>query len=326
MGREDLNLKDMNKFIDDSVAEIREAVGEGKVLCALSGGVDSSVCTALLSKAVGKQLTCIFVDHGVMRKNEPAEVEEVFGSAGNYDLNFIHVNARQRFYDKLKGVVEPEKKRKIIGEEFIRVFEEEAKKIGSVDFFVQGTIYPDILESGKDGKDVIKSHHNVGGMPDHVDFKEIIEPIKYLYKEEVRACGRALGMPEYLTERQPFPGPGLAVRIKGEVNAEKVKIIQEADAIYREEIAKAGLDKELQQYFAALTDMKTVGIRDGKRTWAYSVVLRAIKTKDFVTAEAAELPWVLLKTCSKRIPNEVSEINRVLYDCTDKPSSTIEFE
>ena len=266
----------MDSFVEASIEDIRRKVGSGKVLCALSGGVDSSVAAVLMSKAVGKQLTCVFVDHGLLRKNEGDEVEAIFGSEGNYDLNFIRVNAQQRFYDKLAGVTEPEAKRKIIGEEFIRVFEEEAKKIGAVDYLVQGTIYPDVIESGLGKSAVIKSHHNVGGLPDHVDFKEIIEPLRMLFKDEVRKAGIQLGLPEHLVYRQPFPGPGLGVRIIGEVTEEKVKIVQEADAIYREEIAKAGLDREINQYFAALTNMRSVGVMGDFRTYDYAIALRSM--------------------------------------------------
>ena len=325
----------MGSFVDDTIAAIRERVGSGKVLCALSGGVDSSVAAVLMSKAVGKQLTCVFVDHGLLRKNEGDEVEAVFGPEGEYDLNFVRVNAQQRFYDKLAGVEEPEQKRKIIGEEFIRVFEEEAKKIGAVDFLVQGTIYPDVIESGLGKSAVIKSHHNVGGLPDHVDFKEIIEPLRMLFKDEVRKVGLKLGIPEYLVFRQPFPGPGLGVRIVGEVTEEKVKIVQDADAIYREEIAKAmenglipkyGEEGTLGQYFAALTNMRSVGVMGDFRTYDYAIALRAVLTSDFMTAEAAQLPWDVLQTVTTRIVNEVKHVNRVMYDCTGKPPGTIEFE
>ena len=316
----------MDSFVETTIREIREKVGTGRVLCALSGGVDSSVAAVMMSKAVGKQLTCVFVDHGLLRKNEGDEVEAVFGPNGPYDLNFVRVNAQERFYGKLAGVTDPERKRKIIGEEFIRVFEEEAKKIGAVDFLVQGTIYPDVIESGLGKSAVIKSHHNVGGLPEHVDFKEIIEPLRLLFKDEVRRAGLELGIPEYLVYRQPFPGPGLGVRIIGEVTAEKVHIVQEADAIYREEIAKAGIAKDLGQYFAALTNMRSVGCMGDGRTYDYAIALRAVLTSDFMTAESAELPWEVLGRVTSRIVNEVKGVNRVLYDCTGKPPATIEFE
>lgn len=316
----------MDAFVEKTIQEIREKVGNGKALCALSGGVDSSVAAVLLSKAIGNQLTCVFVDHGLLRKNEADEVEEIFGPNGPYNLNFIRVNAQERFYEKLKGVEDPEQKRKIIGEEFIRVFEEEAKKIGTVDFLVQGTIYPDIIESGLGKSAVIKSHHNVGGLPDCVDFKEIIEPLRLLFKDEVRKAGLELGLPEKLVYRQPFPGPGLGVRIIGEVTAEKVRIVQDADAIYREEIEKAGLNRSIGQYFAALTNMRSVGVMGDERTYDYAIVLRAVETSDFMTATSVNLPWEVLERVTTRIVNEVKGVNRVLYDCTGKPPATIELE
>lgn len=327
----------MDSFVEEQIKAIREKVGDGKVLLALSGGVDSSVLAALLAKAIGKQLTCVFVDHGLLRKNEGDEVEGVFGPDGDFDVNFIRVNAQERYYAKLKGATEPETKRKIIGEEFIRVFEEEAKKIGAVDFLAQGTIYPDVVESGLGGESaVIKSHHNVGGLPEKVDFKDLIEPLRNLFKDEVRKVGLELGLPEYLVFRQPFPGPGLGIRIIGEVSAEKVRIVQDADYIYRSEVdAAAKKYKEEHgeeapwmpnQYFAALTNMRSVGVMGDERTYDYAVALRAVKTIDFMTAESAQIPWEVLQTVMNRIINEVRGVNRCFYDLTSKPPGTIEFE
>ena len=306
-------------FIDEQVAAIREQIGDKKVLLALSGGVDSSVVAALLIKAVGKQLVCVHVNHGLLRKGEPEQVIKVFRE--ELGANLIYVDAVDRFLDKLAGVADPETKRKIIGKEFIDVFAEEAKKLNGIDFLAQGTIYPDILESGP-----IKSHHNVGGLPDTVDFKELVEPLRNLFKDEVRQAGRELGLPEYLVSRQPFPGPGLGIRIIGEVTPEKVAIVQDADAIWREEIAKAGLDKEINQYYAALTNMRSVGVMGDERTYDYAVALRAVTTTDFMTAESYNMPWDVLGTVTSRIVNEVKHVNRVFYDCTGKPPATIELE
>ena len=313
----------MKDYCNTAIEQVRQKVGDGKVLLALSGGVDSSVVAKLLSKAIGNQLTCIFVDHGLMRKNEGDEIEAVFG---NGDINFVRVNAEERFLSKLAGVSEPERKRKIIGEEFIRVFEEEAKKIGKVDFLAQGTIYADVVESGTGDAAVIKSHHNVGGLPDYVDFKEIIEPLRLLFKDEVRALGRELGLPDYLVNRQPFPGPGLAIRVIGEITKEKLDILREADFIFRDEIAKAGLDKSIHQYFAVLTDMRSVGVMGDFRTYDYTLALRGVTTSDFMTADWARIPYEVLDKVSVRIVNEVDHINRICYDITSKPPATIEWE
>jgi GMP synthase (glutamine-hydrolysing) len=314
----------MSEFVENKVKELREKIGNKKVLCALSGGVDSSVASVLVSKAVGNQLTCIFVDHGLLRKNESEQVEEAI--AKNYELNFIKVDAKDRFLNKLKGITDPETKRKIIGEEFIRVFEEEAKKIGEVDFLVQGTIYPDVIESGVGDSAVIKSHHNVGGLPENVDFKEIIEPLRDLFKDEVRKVGLELGLPHHLVFRQPFPGPGLAIRIIGEVTEEKLEILREADAIFREEIMNSAEEPNINQYFAVLTNIKSVGVMGDGRTYDYTIALRAVQTIDFMTAEFAQIPWELLGHISSRIVNEVEHVNRIVYDITNKPPATIEWE
>lgn len=313
----------MENYAKTAIADIRKKVGDGKVLLALSGGVDSSVAAALLAKAVGNQLTCIFVDHGFMRKNEGDEVEAAFADWG---INFVRVNAKEQFMSKLSGVSDPETKRKIIGEEFIRVFEQEAKKIGTVDYLVQGTIYPDVIESGSGDAAVIKSHHNVGGLPDYVDFKEIIEPLRMLFKDEVRQLGIELGLSEVLVWRQPFPGPGLAIRIIGDITDEKLEILQDADYIFREEIAKAGLDRKINQYFAVLTNMRSVGVMGDSRTYDYTLALRGVTTTDFMTADFAKIPYEVLEIAAARIVNEVKHINRVVYDITTKPPSTIEWE
>lgn len=314
----------MSSFVEDSIKILKEKIGDKKALCALSGGVDSSVAAVLLSKAIGKNLTCIFVDHGLLRKNEGDEVEEIFTK--QYDINFIRVNAKDRFLDKLSGVTDPEQKRKIIGEEFIRVFEAEAKKLGAVDFLVQGTIYPDVIESGLGKGAVIKSHHNVGGLPDYVDFKEIVEPLKSLFKDEVRKTGLELGIPEKLVYRQPFPGPGLAIRVIGDITEEKLDILKEADYIFREEIANAGLNKNINQYFAVLTNLRSVGVMGDERTYDYTLALRAVETTDFMTGVWSRIPYEILEKVSSRIVNEVKHINRVVYDITSKPPATIEWE
>ena len=314
----------MSSFVEDSIKTLKEKIGDKKALCALSGGVDSSVAAVLLSKAIGKNLTCIFLDHGLLRKNEGDEVEEIFRN--QFDINLIRVNCKDRFLNKLSGVTDPEKKRKIIGEEFIRVFEEEAKKIGTVDFLVQGTIYPDVIESGLGKSSVIKSHHNVGGLPDYVDFKEIVEPLRDLFKDEVRKTGLELGIPENLVFRQPFPGPGLAIRIIGDITDDKLNILKDADSIFREEIAKAGLHKNINQYFAVLTNLKSVGVMGDERTYDYTIALRAVETTDFMTGVWSKIPYEILEKVSSRIVNEVKHVNRVVYDITSKPPATIEWE
>lgn len=313
----------MNNFLNQAVSDIKSKVKNGKVLLALSGGVDSSVLAALLAKAIGRNLTCVFVDHGLMRKDEGDQVENAFKK---WDINFLRINAEERFLYALKGVTEPEEKRKIIGEEFIRVFEETSKKIGKVDYLAQGTIYPDVIESGKGEAQTIKSHHNVGGLPDVIDFKEIIEPLKSLFKDEVRALGRKLGLPDYLVNRQPFPGPGLAIRIIGEVTKEKLAILKNADYIFREEMELSGLSKNANQYFAALTNMRSVGVKGDGRSYEYAIALRSVNTEDFMTAEWTRIPYEVLDKVSTRIVNEVKGVNRVLYDITAKPPATVEFE
>ena len=313
----------MGNFAAETITKFKAKIGDKKVLCALSGGVDSAVAATLVHKAC-PNLICVYVDHGLMRKNETAEIIRVFRD--EQKMNLIAVDAGERFLSKLKGVMEPEKKRKIIGAEFIKVFEEEARKIGAVDYLVQGTIYPDVIESGLGASAKIKSHHNVGGLPDVVDFKEIVEPLRDLFKDEVRACGFEIGLPASIVLRQPFPGPGLGIRIIGEVTAEKVKILQDADYIYREEIARAGLDKEIWQYFAVLTNVQTVGVMGDERTYDYVCGLRAVTSVDGMTADWARIPYDVLETISSRIVNEVKGINRIAYDVTSKPPATIEWE
>ena len=314
----------MSNFVKEQVAKLKAKIGDKKVLCAMSGGVDSAVAATLIHRAAGDNLTCIFVDHGLLRKNEAEDVYRVFKTERG--MNLIKVDAADRFLTKLAGVSDPETKRKIIGSEFIKVFEDEAKKIGKVDYLVQGTIYPDVIESGKGKSAVIKSHHNVGGLPSVVDFKEIIEPLRDLFKDEVRKLGFELGLPEEIVMRQPFPGPGLAIRIIGDITREKIKVLQDADYIYREEIANAGLNKEIWQYFAVLTNCRSVGVMGDSRTYSYTLALRAVTSVDGMTADWARIPYDVLEKISTRIVNEVQDINRIVYDITSKPPATIEWE
>ena len=316
----------MDSFVKTTVAELKEKIGTGRALCALSGGVDSSVAAVLLSKAIGKQLTCVFVDHGLLRKNEGDEVEAVFGPDGPYDVNFIRVNAKDRFYAKLAGVTEPEKKRKIIGEEFIRVFEEESKKLGGAEYLLQGTIYPDVIESGTSSASTIKSHHNVGGLPKDIGFIGLVEPLRMLFKDEVRALGESLGIPHELVWRQPFPGPGLAIRVLGDVTEDKLAILRKSDSIFREEVKNAGLAEAIWQYFTVFTGMRTVGVMGDQRTYDYIIGVRAVTSTDAMTVEWAEIPYPVLRRISERIIGEVPHVNRVVYDITSKPPGTIEWE
>lgn len=313
----------MASFAEEKIKEIKEKVGDKKVLCALSGGVDSSVAAVLVHKAVGKQLTCVFVDHGLLRKDEGDQVEEIFRKG--FDMNLIRVNAQDRFLGKLKGVSDPERKRKIIGEEFIRVFEEESNKLGEIDFLVQGTIYADVVESGTNTSATIKSHHNVGGLPEDITF-ELIEPLRELFKDEVRAVGEELGIPHHLVWRQPFPGPGLAIRVLGEITEDKLEIVREADAIFREEVALNGLESEIWQYFACLPNIQSVGVMGDERTYCHTVALRAVTSSDGMTSDWARVPYEVLDKVSRRIVNEVKGVNRIVYDVTSKPPATIEWE
>ena len=311
-------------YIESEIAAIRKQVGDKKVLLAMSGGVDSSVCAVLLQKAIGKQLTCVFVDHGCMRKNEAKEVKKVF--KGKFGINLIQIDAEARFLEKAKGITDPELKRKCIGGEFIRVFEEEARKLGKIEFLGQGTIYPDIVESGVGGHKAVKAHHNVGGLPKDIGFEGLVEPVKYLYKDEVRKVGKALGIPDEMVMRQPFPGPGLAVRCIGELTKEKLDILRQADFIFRDEMAKAKLDKKAQQFFAIMTNVKSVGVKNGARTFGYVIALRAVATAQFVKAGVVELPFKFMTAVAEKIATKVKGVNRVVWDITPKPPATIEWE
>ena len=313
----------MDDYATRTIAELKQKIGDGKVVLGLSGGVDSSVAAALLAEAIGDRLTCVFVDHGLMRANEGDEVEAAFSK---WNINFLRINAEADFLNALKGVTEPEQKRHIIGEQFVRVFEKVGKRIGKVDFLAQGTIYPDVIESGKGEAETIKSHHNVGGLPDHIEFKGIVEPLRSLFKDEVRKLGRQLGLPEYLVSRQPFPGPGLGIRIIGEITKEKCDMLRAADLIFREEVEKAGLSGKMDQYFAALTNMRSVGVMGDGRSYDYAIALRSVTTDDFMTADWTRIPYEVLDIVSRRIVNEVKNVNRVLYDITGKPPATVEFE
>ena len=312
------------RYIKNEIEEIRRQVGDKKVLLAMSGGVDSSVCAVLLQKAIGKQLTCVFVDHGCMRLNEAKEIKKVF--KGKFGINLIQIDAEKRFLDKTAGVTDPEQKRKIIGGEFVTVFQEEAKKLGKIEFLGQGTIYPDIMESGVGGHKAVKAHHNVGGLPEDLGFEGLVEPVKYLYKDEVRAVGKALGIPEHMVQRQPFPGPGLAVRCLGELTKEKLDILRKADFVFRDEMAKAKLDKKAQQFFAVMTNVRTVGVKNGARTYGYAIAIRAVSTSQFVKAGVVELPFKFVTKVAEKIATTVKGANRVVWDITPKPPATIEWE